>query len=505
MLLLVVVPMTSFAQSVREEQGSVKVYFRVGATTIDEAYKNNGKSLNKFAEIINSCKEDKSARIGRISIVSSTSPEGSKAVNDRIAEQRAKAITDWLMAKTSAELVYNVESMRTDWGMLISAVESRKDVPYREEVLEIMRNTPEFVEREGDAVAQRLARLKALHNSEPYNWLLKNIFPDMRYAAALTTIQWELRKTLAITSASPMNFPYKGGEDAIKFKKSVADDETLLTVTCEAEWIRFVNVTESSVDFVVAENPTHESRSAVVNLNYGDGNYPVTINQEPAPAPAPAPVVTPEPTPEPEPEPAPAPAPVAQEKKPFYMAIKTNMLYDVICTPNIGVEFHLGKRFSLHANYIHAWWKNEDKNFFWRYYGAEASFRWWFGKSSKVKPLQGHHIGATYQIMTYDFQFGNKGILAGKPGGILIDRPSHTVALEYGYSLPIARRLNLDFVIGAGYNWGIFDEYVPIDGHDVWQATKRRQYIGPTKLEVSLVWLIGRGNYNKDKGKEAKR
>ena len=155
LLLLVVVPMTSFAQSVREEQGSVKVYFRVGATTIDEAYKNNGKSLNKFAEIINSCKEDKSARIGRISIVSSTSPEGSKAVNDRIAEQRAKAITDWLMAKTSAELVYNVESMRTDWGMLISAVESRKDVPYREEVLEIMRNTPEFVEREGDAVAQR--------------------------------------------------------------------------------------------------------------------------------------------------------------------------------------------------------------------------------------------------------------------------------------------------------------------------------------------------------------
>ena len=187
------------------------------------------------------------------------------------------------------------------------------------------------------------------------------------------------------------------------------------------------------------------------------------------------------------------------------MAIKTNMLYDAICTPNIGVEFHLGKRFSLHANYIHAWWKNEEKNFFWRYYGAEASFRWWFGKSSRVKPLQGHHIGATYQIMTYDFQFGNKGILAGKPGGMLIDRPSHTVALEYGYSLPIARRLNLDFVIGAGYNWGIFDEYVPIDGHDVWQATKRRQYIGPTKLEISLVWLIGRGNYNKDKGKEAKR
>ena len=26
------------------------------------------------------------------------------------------------------------------------------------------------------------------------------------------------------------------------------------------------------------------------------------------------------------------------------------------------------------------------------------------------------------------------------------------------------------------------------------------QYFGPTKLEISLVWLIGCGNYNKDKG-----
>ena len=46
--------MISFAQSVREEQGSVKVYFRVSDVRLDEDYNNNGKSLNEFAEIINS-------------------------------------------------------------------------------------------------------------------------------------------------------------------------------------------------------------------------------------------------------------------------------------------------------------------------------------------------------------------------------------------------------------------------------------------------------------------
>ena len=557
--MLIAIPVISFAQpSVREEQGSVRVYFRVGATIIDESYKNNGKSLSRFAEIINSCKGDKSARVGRISIVSSTSPEGGKALNDRLAEGRAKAITDWLKAKTSADLVYNVETMRTDWDMLISFVENNDDVPNKQEVLNILRNTPELIERDGKLVDYRLEELKALKNSESYNWLLEKIFPNMRYAAALTTIQWELPRVLTITISSPMKFPYTGGSDVVKFERSIKDD-IAPTATCEADWIHSINASISGVDFVVAENPNYESRSTAIKLAYGYDTYLVEVNQEAAPVPAPVPVVAEpevkpevvnEPVPAPvvepevkpevvnepapvvepvvkpevvnepvpmvepevkpevvsEPTPAPVTEPVAtKSKKPFYMAIKTNMIYDLVAVPNISAEFYLGKGFSLSAGYTHAWWKNEAKNWFWRYYGAEASLRWWFGKRSRIKPLQGHHIGVNYQMMTYDFQLGNQGVLAGKPGGTLIDRPSHTVALEYGYSVAIARRLNLDFVVGAGYNWGIFDEYIPIDGHYVWQSTKRRQYIGPTKLEVSLVGLIGHGNYNRNKGKEAKR
>ena len=53
---------------------------------------------------------------------------------------------------------------------------------------------------------------------------------------------------------------------------------------------------------------------------------------------------------------------------------------------------------------------------------------------------------------------------------------------------------------GIGYLGGKYYEYIPMDQCYVWQVTKKRRYIGPTRLEVSLVWLIGRGNYNKDKG-----
>ena len=43
--------------------------------------------------------------------------------------------------------------------------------------------------------------------------------------------------------------------------------------------------------------------------------------------------------------------------------------------------------------------------------------------------------------------------MGGKPGGTLWEKMNYAVGLEYGYSLPVARRLNLDFVIGLGY-WG---------------------------------------------------
>ena len=95
-------------------------------------------------------------------------------------------------------------------------------------------------------------------------------------------------------------------------------------------------------------------------------------------------------------------------------------------------------------------------------------------------------------IVTYDFELGGRGYLG--------DKWSYHAGIEYGYAHPIARRLNLEFNIGIGYLGGEYKEYLPIDNHYVWQATKRRHWFGPTKAEISLVWLIGRGNINQGKG-----
>ena len=62
--------------------------------------------------------------------------------------------------------------------------------------------------------------------------------------------------------------------------------------------------------------------------------------------------------------------------------------------------------------------------------------------------------------------------------------------------------LNLDFVIGVGYWGGEYHKYDPVDGCYVWKETLQRHWFGPTKAEVSLVWLLGRGNHNEKGGKQ---
>lgn len=182
-------------------------------------------------------------------------------------------------------------------------------------------------------------------------------------------------------------------------------------------------------------------------------------------------------------------APLQDVAKPFYMSFKTNVLYDIAAIPNIGVEFYLKNNFSVSANWHHAWWSSDSKSWYHRTYGGDMSLRYWMGKKAHVKPLTGHHVGVYGQMLTYDFLYDDKGYIA--------DDWNWAVGVEYGYSLPIARRLNLDFTLGVGYHWGEFKEYIPIDGHYVWQATKNRRFWGPTKVEVSLVWLLGRDNINK--------
>lgn len=182
--------------------------------------------------------------------------------------------------------------------------------------------------------------------------------------------------------------------------------------------------------------------------------------------------------------------------RPFYMALKTNALYDVLAVPNLGVEFWLGKGWTVGADWKYAWWSSDRRHRYWRTYGGGLVLRRYFGQKAEAKPLTGHHLGLEARVLTYDFEWNGKGHMGGLPGGTLWDRMNYTIGLAYGYAMPVARRLNIDFGLAVGYMGGKYCDYEPRDGHYVWLETKRHHYFGPTNVEISLVWLLGHGNTN---------
>lgn len=384
----------------------VKVYFRQGYSALDAAYRDNGLRLGAFAERVRAMQHDTTCRMQSIRIVSGSSPEGSSTVNNRLSENRAAQIRLFLQQRLRLDNTpYEVVSQGVDWLGLTAQVEA-SDMPYRTEVLNILRHTPEQTIRNGMNIDERKLQLKALQGGRPWQYMMERFFPELR---------------------------------------------------------------NSEVRIVCAMRPVPEPVVAVVAVPEPVEEPQVVSVEEPPVVTAPQPVVVP-------------------ERKPFYMALKTNLLYDAVLIPNIGIEFYTGRGWSVGGNWMYAWWKNNRRHDFWRTYGGEIDIRKYFGRRAAQKPLTGHHLGIYGQMLTYDFELGSTGYLS---------KLSYGVGIEYGYALPIGRRLNLDFGIGIGYLGGEYKEYEPIDTHYVWKRTKQRHWFGPTKAEISLVWLIGHGNYNK--------
>ena len=179
----------------------------------------------------------------------------------------------------------------------------------------------------------------------------------------------------------------------------------------------------------------------------------------------------------------------------FLYALRTNMLYDVVLIPNVGIEVYMGKRWTVGLDWFYTWFSSDNRHRYWQAYGGYLTVRKYLGRNntsdikhqtSNIFPT-GHHLGAYVLGLTYDVEWGGKGYQAAKFG--------FGGGLEYGYSKKIGRKWCLDFSIGVGFQDGEYKEYEPANdgtGHYIWLSTKKRHWWGPTKAEVSLKWLLGK-------------
>ncbi len=397
-------------------------YFPVGKSELNLSFRNNGATLDSLVANMN--RLNKNAALQSVSLHSGASPEGGSTLNKRLSADRLQALKRMVQRHTSVpDSVFHLHSLNEDWVGLLLMVE-KSEMPYKEDVLRIIRNTPVWVYQGNAIVDSRKRQLMSLYGGCPWRYMVQHFFPELR-SGSVVVCKFKTQNVSDATTASSNNL--------VKRDTVILRDTVIKQVVCrDTIWL---------------------------TSKWSDN---------------------------------------------LYMGLKTNLLYDALLVPNIGLEFYLGKGWSIGGNYMHAWWKNDKRHRYWRVYGGDVALRKYFGSRAAIKPLSGHHLGIYVQAITYDFEWGGKGYMGGKPGGDILDKAHFGVGFEYGYSLAIAKRLNLDFTLGCGYLGGTYYEYSPMDNHYVWKATKKRNWFGPTKAEVSLVWLLGGGYGNEKKNSKIK-
>ncbi|GHU54397.1 hypothetical protein FACS189411_00980 [Bacteroidia bacterium] len=178
---------------------------------------------------------------------------------------------------------------------------------------------------------------------------------------------------------------------------------------------------------------------------------------------------------------------IAKSRYPVF-AVGTNLLYDAALLPNISVEAAFNKHFSLQLQAALAWYETKAPD----YWSYRLQMLWLEGKywwGSNPEPLTGPFVGLYGAVGKYDIRLFPKG---GEPLGDL-SHFSYSVGFTIGYSKPIGHRWNLEFSLGAGYLAGKYDKYNRTCAECyIWHDSKERQYFGPTKASVSLIYIFNK-------------
>lgn len=189
--------------------------------------------------------------------------------------------------------------------------------------------------------------------------------------------------------------------------------------------------------------------------------------------------------------------------KPWVIALKNNLLYDLALLPNLSVELPFGRdyRWSALAEGNWSWWNSGDDHYtYHRIQMAGVELRYWFGNNGM--PLKGWFAGLYGYGGDYDLRlFADKKSDRGEQS-----RWSYSAGLTAGYTLPLKGNFNLEFSLGIGYLGGEYKRYNVSEcreGQFPIVGSYDRSYFGVTKGAVSLVWVIGKGKRHHQEKEES--
>ena len=516
-----------------EQKTELVLHFRFDRSMVDYGYRDNNRILAAMHKIFadSLCV----SRIDSVCIQAFSSPEGDADYNRRLALRRAQAVKGYLVWKYPGLNQYRIRTsaQAESWDALRDVALNDTLLPCRDEILQILKlNTGE---------KRKEALLKKLNTGIPYRHISQWILPELRNASICTVYMRPLRHAqqgsrLVADAQGNNGKEYQkadgteitddtevvngvrvakgdvanvNGTEVINDVRVTKDNDTNANGTEVINGVRVAKGNDTNANGtevingvrvakgndtnangtevingvrVAKGNDTNANGTEVINgVRVAKGNdtnangteltdnteiigsTQVTGNAQTTGS-------------------ANAIAPGKSRRRPLF-AVKTNLLFDAALMPNIELEVPIGKRWSLNGEYMFPWWLINDDRYCLQILMGGLEVRYRPGKRSGRDVLTGHFIGLYAGGGKYDLQWDKNGY----QGEFFI-----AAGVSYGYAHSIARNLRLEYNIGIGMLRTDYRHYHSRDNHRtlLWQENGEYTWLGPTKLKISLVWLI---------------
>lgn len=171
------------------------------------------------------------------------------------------------------------------------------------------------------------------------------------------------------------------------------------------------------------------------------------------------------------------------------IAIKTNIIYDALLTPTLGVEVGVAPKWSLELNgSLNDWTVNEKK---WKQWMVQPEARYWLCQRFSGHFFGLHGIGGQFNFG--NLNFGGYNFLGTNLKQLEDHRLQGWMAgagLAYGYSWILGKHWNIEAELGIGWIFSKYDVYKCQGCGKKIEEDKTHNYYGPTKAALNLIYVF---------------
>ncbi len=170
------------------------------------------------------------------------------------------------------------------------------------------------------------------------------------------------------------------------------------------------------------------------------------------------------------------------------VAIKTNLLYDALLTPDLGIEVKVAPQWTMELTGNLNAWKVNDRR--WKQWSVQPEARYWFCQAFSGHFLAAHLIGGQYNFGNLPIGFKFLGTDFSQLRDNRLQGWMVGAGIAYGYSWILDRHWNLEAEVGLGWIYTRYDKYPCAVCGTKLESNQPHNYFGPTKAAINLEYIF---------------